>query len=111
MAARGISKIHSRVIDSDQRQASKHMTSPNSWKADAQSAVVHVMLANFSDEEIILPKATILGVAEGISESLVASINEGPEFENHQRCQEQSTSKQANQSGKFNKYLHEKLQH
>lgn len=69
------------------------------------------MLANFSEEEIILPKATVLGVAEGISESLIASVNDGPEFENQQRCQEQSTSKRANQSGKFSKYLHDKLEH
>jgi hypothetical protein len=33
------------------------------------------MLANFSDEELTVPKATILGVAEEISESLVDKIN------------------------------------
>jgi hypothetical protein len=33
------------------------------------------MLTNFSDEELILFKATVLGVAEEISESLVDRIN------------------------------------
>ena len=33
------------------------------------------MLANFSDEELTVPKATILGVADEISESLVDKIN------------------------------------
>jgi hypothetical protein len=33
------------------------------------------MLANFSNDELILPKATILGVAEEVSESLVDRIN------------------------------------
>jgi hypothetical protein len=33
------------------------------------------MLANFSDEELIFPKATVLGVAEEISESLVDRVN------------------------------------
>jgi hypothetical protein len=34
-----------------------------------------VMLANFSDEELTVSKATILGVVEEISESLVDKIN------------------------------------
>jgi len=34
-----------------------------------------VMLANFSDEAVTIPKATVLGVAEGISESLMGKIN------------------------------------
>jgi len=33
------------------------------------------MFANFSDEAITIPKATVLGIAEGISESLVDKIN------------------------------------
>jgi hypothetical protein len=33
------------------------------------------MLTNFSDEELVLPKATVLGVAEDISESVVDRIN------------------------------------
>ena len=34
-----------------------------------------VMVANFSDEALTIPKATVLGIAEGISESLVDKIN------------------------------------
>ena len=34
-----------------------------------------VMVANFSDEAITIPKATVLGIAEGISESMVDKIN------------------------------------
>jgi hypothetical protein len=33
------------------------------------------MVANFSDEALTIPKATVLGIAEGISESLVGKIN------------------------------------
>ena len=33
------------------------------------------MVANFSNEALIIPKATVLGVTEKISESLVDSIN------------------------------------
>jgi hypothetical protein len=34
-----------------------------------------VMIACFSDEALTIPKATVLGIAEGISESLVDKIN------------------------------------
>jgi len=34
-----------------------------------------VMVANFSDEQLIIPKATVLGVAEDITEELVDRIN------------------------------------
>jgi hypothetical protein len=35
------------------------------------------MLANFSGEELTIPKATVIGVAEEVSESLIDSINAG----------------------------------
>jgi hypothetical protein len=35
------------------------------------------MLANFSDEPLTIPKATVLGVAEGISEATVDKITTG----------------------------------
>jgi hypothetical protein len=34
-----------------------------------------VMVANFSDEQLIIPKVTVLGVAEEITEALVDRIN------------------------------------
>jgi len=37
------------------------------------------MLANFSKEPLTIPKATILGVAEEASESLIGRINENAE--------------------------------
>jgi len=40
------------------------------------SVYVHVMVANFSNEEIELPKATVLGLAEETSASIVAAIND-----------------------------------
>jgi len=35
------------------------------------------MVTNFSSEELTIPKATVLGVAEEISEPLVVRINAG----------------------------------
>jgi len=34
------------------------------------------MLANFSQEEIVLPKASLVGVAEAVSPCVVAEIND-----------------------------------
>jgi len=35
-----------------------------------------VMVANFNDEQLIIPKATVLGVAEEITEELVNRSNQ-----------------------------------
>jgi hypothetical protein len=36
---------------------------------------IEVMLANYSSEELTLPNATVIGVAEEISEQIVDAIN------------------------------------
>ena len=45
-------------------------------ETDVSGSCAHVILANFSDKDLKLPKATVLGVAEEMSESLVNDINE-----------------------------------
>ena len=40
---------------------------------------VQVMVVNFSQEEVVIPRATVVGVAEEISPSLVAAINDEKE--------------------------------
>jgi hypothetical protein len=35
------------------------------------------MLANFSDQTLTVPKSTVLGIAEEVSEPLVGKINQG----------------------------------
>jgi transposase InsO family protein len=64
-----------------------------------------VMLANFSDENIELPKATIIGIAEEVSEPLIVSANEEKQIalENHTKSVEGKL--------KFQKYASEKLAH
>jgi hypothetical protein len=37
---------------------------------------ITLMIANFSDEELTLPKGTILGVAQEVSENLVVSVRD-----------------------------------
>jgi hypothetical protein len=82
------------------------MTSRNSCETDRKSrSVVLVIIANFSDEEIVLPKPTVIGVAEEISEGLVASNNDGHGFETLHK------GKTAKQSVEFRNYFNEKLEH
>ena len=45
----------------------------------ALNSCVYVMVAIFSSEELTIPKATVLGVAEEISELLVDKFNVGNE--------------------------------
>ena len=46
---------------------------------DKSADSAYVMLANFSNEPLTIPKATTLGVAEEASEALIDKINEKAE--------------------------------
>jgi len=57
-------------------QEASRVTSPGSHIVTrAPSNRVLLMVANFSDEALTIPKKTILGVAEQIAEPLVSRIN------------------------------------
>ena len=62
-----------------------------------------VMVAKFSDEQLIIPKATFLGVAEEITEELVDRIN--------QRNPPTSDKLNDKQKKKRNELLYRKLLH
>jgi len=72
---------------------------------------VHVMVVNFSGEEVVLPRATVVGVAEEISPSLVAAINDdaspADSCSNKTRCYVNTAKDEA----KFRDYLSEVLGH
>ena len=70
LSARALTRVGTRERDSTQ------LTSPpKQANTDASASNVYVMLANFSQEELTLPKATVLGLAEEVSETLVDQIN------------------------------------
>jgi hypothetical protein len=69
--------------------------------ARARNSCAYVTVANFSDEKLTLPKATVLGVAEEISESLVYSVNAGNESGEPQQVKKGNLNR--------NKALSEKL--
>ena len=71
LSARALSRVEPSVQD---------VTSQNDLvKARRRRGYACVMLATFSDEVLTLPKATILGVAEEVSESIVDKNNPGTE--------------------------------
>jgi hypothetical protein len=112
IAARSLSRVHAKMNDREERQTRAHMTSPNScWPPSRTAAYVHVMVANFSKEEIVLPKATIVGVAEEIMESLVASINGGAEFESRGRERTGKSDRTVKVDDSFRSYVKGKLSH
>jgi len=47
----------------------------NHSETGAPSRCAYVMLANFSNEPLVVPKASVLGVAEEISEYFVLKMN------------------------------------
>ena len=78
LAARELSLVHTSGRRDETRVTSRDACL-SKLSTSCRRDLVHVMLANFSQEEIVLPKATVIRFAEEISPSVVAAINdEGP---------------------------------
>jgi hypothetical protein len=69
------------------------------------------MLANFSTEEIELPKGTVLGVAEEVASSVVAAINDRRAPDSSDRKEARCAVYTTDQQGKFQAYLDGVLGH
>ena len=76
LAARGLSLVLPPAGLSDERKMTSHVTLKAQLTKRCRRGLVHVILANVSQEGIVLPKATVLGVAEAISPCVVAEIND-----------------------------------
>ena len=68
--ARALSRVKSGAPETSRTQAQ-----PSCRQSELPRNCAYVMIANFSSETLTLPKSTLLGVAEGVSESLVDCIN------------------------------------
>jgi hypothetical protein len=88
-----------------ERNAEQLISQPTQAKTVSSALSVQVMLANYSREELTLPKATVLGVAEEISEQLVDAIN----VENITNT-DSSTKGRANNK-RYYKLMKDKLDH
>ena len=76
LAARGLSPVLSAGDRSSEARMTSRRGRTNQLTIPDRADHVHVMLANFSEEELVIPKATVVGVAEEISPTLVAVIND-----------------------------------
>jgi hypothetical protein len=75
-SSRPLSFISTTQQPSQPRALAAMSASDRPQKCDSAQAFAHVMVVKFSHEEIELPKATVLGMAEEVSESLVAALND-----------------------------------
>jgi len=72
-----IQGVHpARVLTRVQTRSSLQQTSIKGHiVSEAPGNCAYVMITNFSNEALTVPKATVLGIAEEISESIVDTIN------------------------------------
>jgi hypothetical protein len=76
----------------------------NQFRRASPHSFVHIVLTNFAREEVVLPKATVVEIAEEISEALVAAIN--TEKNPHASVRTTTT---VNIDPEFRQYVGEKL--
>ena len=99
---------------SDERQMKSHVTLKAQLTNSCRRGLVHVMVANFNQEEFVLPNATVVGVAEAISPCVVAEINDSasprntPCFTNGKRV---NKNRNATAEAKCRDYLDSVLEH
>jgi hypothetical protein len=70
LSALALTRVETREHDMTQL-----MSSPKQANTVASASSVYVMLTNFSQQELTLPKATVLGLPEKVSETLIDQIN------------------------------------
>jgi hypothetical protein len=111
LVARGLSRAFPKATERPrQRQATTSVTSDDQLSSTQARVYVHVMVANFSHEEIELPKASVLGLAEEISANIFAAINdEGSSPDHSERtCRGVNT---VIEDTWFKQYLRDRLGH
>jgi hypothetical protein len=103
-----VARALSRTTQKPPPPAAKRREKPQVTSQDSQLSrsstrqYVHVLLTNFSKEVIVVPKSTGVGMAEEISEALVATINPEPSAR---------VSRKVEINPEFREYLEEKLAH
>jgi hypothetical protein len=112
LAARGLSRTFTKPQPSTRSRSAMTQEKAGDQLTRSQTGpLVHVMIVNFSHEKIELPKATVLGIAEETSASIVAELNdEVKTTSEHSRkfnCGVNTVIEDEN----FDQYLQDKLGH
>ena len=110
LVARGLSRVFAKEQASQLREATAPVTSCDDQLRGRQGCV-HVMVVNFSHEEIVLPKGTVLGVAEETSASILAAINEEGTSNFRSTWEEHRKVNMVVNDTSFKQYLQDKLGH
>jgi hypothetical protein len=110
-AARTLPRVITGANDRAKQQQGENAMSAISCPRGRKSAVVHVMLENSRERVIVLPKGTVIGVAEETSESLVASLNDGTDFELQLKSKGRKKDRSRQSTAKSKKFAKEKLAH
>jgi len=111
LAARGLSPVLSAGDRSSVAQMTSRRGRTSQLTIPDRADHVHVMLANFSEEEIVIPKATVVGVAEEISPTLVAAINDDARPADKRNGRTHCDIDSVEDEAKFCDYLREVLGH
>jgi len=93
-------------VESNGQETSRVISQSIHSETGAPSRCAYVMLANFSNEPLVVPKVTVLGVAREISESFVKNIN--PKYKSNAPVKPQ---KQKKNETLYPKLLQGKLDH
>jgi hypothetical protein len=67
-------RLHTRVLSrvgTDPRQIAVKTNNLQTFQAGLVNKQTQVVLANFSDTPLVVPKSTVIGLAEPVSETLV----------------------------------------
>ena len=113
LAARVLSPVLPSADQADAQSVTSHATRKAQLTNNCRRSYVHVMVVNFNQEEIVLLKATVLGVAEAISPCVVAEIN-GSESHRRPPCFANGkvrTKRDTNTGSRYSEYLEGVLGH
>jgi hypothetical protein len=69
------------------------------------------MVVNFSHEELVLLKSTVLGVAEEVSPSMIAAINNQTDSNQSSNQEQRKQVYTVEQDERFQSYIHSVLEH
>ena len=110
-----VGRGHYRAFTNDtvrprQRQTTPVTSCDDQLSSTQASVYVHVMVVNFSHEELKLPKGAVLGLAEQTSASIVAAINDESSSPSHSEKTPRGDNTELEDTW-FKQYLQDRLEH
>jgi hypothetical protein len=112
LAMRGLSRTFTKPQQSTtSRSAMTSVEAGNQLTSIQTGSLVHVMIVNFSHEDIELPKVTVLGLAEETSANIVAELNDEVKTNSKHGRKFKCGVNTVIEDAKFEQYLQDKVGH